>query len=157
GIFLRNAFQFGWGPLNSDPTGAKGGSFWDIREQPEIRGYIPLASKWTLALRATGGFLIPHNYGNTLVDQTPAERDVQLIYFRGFFSGGSNSNRGYSYGGVGPRGTIPFLTPGLYRMQQQGNCAVDPTSPACSFPYGGLTLWEASAEVRWRFAGPLTG
>jgi outer membrane protein assembly factor BamA len=157
GIFLRNSVQVGFGPLSGDPTGPPAGSFWDIKEQPEIRGYIPVSRSVTLALRATAGFLFPHNYAGTLVNQTPAERDVQLIYFRGFFSGGANSNRGYAYHGVGPRGTIPFLTPALYQQQQQNNCAADPTSDACGFPYGGLTLWEASAEVRFPLSGALTG
>jgi outer membrane protein assembly factor BamA len=148
GIFLRNSLQYAGGPLQGDAT--------DVRVQPEVRGFIPVARRWTLAARATTGFLFA-KYGATLVDQTPDERDIQLVYFRGFFSGGPNSNRGYPYAGVGPRGSIPFLNPAIFQLQQQNRCAAGSTEPECAFPYGGLSLWEASLELRFPMWGPLTG
>ena len=55
----------------------------DIRFQPEVRGYVPLARRWTLALRATTGFLspFPSSYGNSFrpgVD--PTADDIQLVF-----------------------------------------------------------------------------
>ena len=46
-------------------------------------------------------------------------KDTQLIFFRGFFSGGPSSNRGYPLRGVGPYANVPFLSP--ENAAQQGN------------------------------------
>ena len=119
----------------------------DLRLQPEVRGYIPLSRRWTLALRATTGFLLPFpsSYGSTFRPGVDAGTDdIQLVFFRGFFSGGPNSNRGYPYRGVGPKGDVSKFLPGV---QQEGGV----------FPTGGLTLWEASVEVRFPLSGDLGG
>jgi outer membrane protein insertion porin family/translocation and assembly module TamA len=95
-----------------------------------------------LALRATTGFLypFPSSYGNTFVPGVePSTDDVQLVFFRGFFSGGPNSNRGYPYRGVGPKGNVSAFLPGVTDL----------------YPTGGLTLWEASAEIRFSVVGDL--
>jgi outer membrane protein assembly factor BamA len=117
----------------------------DLRFQPEVRGYLPLSRRWTLALRATTGFLypFPSSYGNTFrPGADPSPEDIQLVFFRGFFSGGPNSNRGYPYRGVGPKGDVSKFLPGL----------IDDV-----FPTGGLSLWEASVEVRFPLSGDLGG
>jgi len=87
------------------------------------------------------------NYGDdltreldALVDETTtlsaaAERDIQLYSFRGFFSGGSNSNRGYGYRGVGP-----------YALSK---------SFPNKIPPGGRLLWETSLELRFPIVGEL--
>jgi outer membrane protein assembly factor BamA len=127
-----------------------GGDALDFRIQPQIRGYIPIRHA-TLALRATTGLLFPSNYGSTLGTPDPSVRDLQIIYFRGFFSGGPSSNRGYPIWGVGPHGRVPFLTPALATQAIRNEC--DPNSSsynasACALPEGGETLWEGSAEIR---------
>jgi outer membrane protein insertion porin family/translocation and assembly module TamA len=152
GFLLGNELQLAGGPLGGDAQ--------DVRVQPQARAYVPLG-RATLALRATTGVLLPANYGGALERSTPGEvppgveratwvRDLQLVYFRGFFSGGSTSNRGYPVYGVGPHGPVPFLTPNIgqliYRQCIPGTETYDPGS--CALPLGGLTLWEASAEVR---------
>jgi outer membrane protein insertion porin family/translocation and assembly module TamA len=152
GLFLGNEVQLAGGPL--------GGEAQDVRVQPQARVYVPLGHA-TLALRATTGLLFPANYGGALERSAPGElpagvdretwvRDLQLVYFRGFFSGGSTSNRGYPVYGVGPHGPVPFLTPNIgqlvYRECVPGTPRYDPAS--CALPLGGLTLWEASAELR---------
>lgn len=134
----------------------------DVRVQPEIRAYVPLSRRVTLASRVKLGFLFPSNYGSHIDPATslPAAgastadwaRDLQLIYFRGFYSGGPSSNRGYALGDVGPHGAVPFFDPGLDARQYQRSC--DPGSPSfsatnCAVPLKGLTLWEASVEVRF--------
>ncbi|RYE94831.1 MAG: outer membrane protein assembly factor, partial [Myxococcales bacterium] len=164
GFYLSNDLQVAGGKLIGDAT--------DVRVQPEARAYIPLPKKVTIALRASVGFLFPFDYGGTLasnaatgrpppdVDQGDWVRDVQLVFFRAFFSGGPNSNRGYPLRGVGPHGVVPFFNPQLAQQSIANGC--DVTSPnyedaRCSQPLGGLSLWESSLEVRIPIAGALHG
>jgi outer membrane protein insertion porin family/translocation and assembly module TamA len=158
GFFLANDFQVAGGPF--------GGTATDIRVQPDIRGYLPLGQSVTFAARGSLGFLFPTNYGYTetnLGTLSPPNRDIEIVYFRGFFSGGPDSNRGYPLRGVSPHGAVPFLNPATARMQIAAGRECDPTdpmhympkSPDCSFPLGGFTQWEASAELRFNIPGPL--
>ena len=144
GLFLSNDVQVAGLPVlaNFRSEGALFAE--DLRLLPEVRGYVPLSRRWTLAVRATTGFLFPFpgSYGSTLrpgVD--PGLDDIQLVFFRGFFSGGPNSNRGYPYRGVGPKGYVEEFLPGVKEL----------------FPTGGLTLWEASVEIRFPISGDLGG
>jgi outer membrane protein insertion porin family/translocation and assembly module TamA len=153
GFYLGNDFQVGGGILAGEAA--------DLRFQPQARAYFPLGSA-TLAMRATTGLLFPFNYGDTLqrappgqappgVDRATWIRDEQLVYFRGFFSGGPTSNRGYPIYGVGPHGPVPFFTPAIATQQIEAQCVPGtPTFDAarCALPLGGLTLWEASLELR---------
>ena len=144
GAFLSTDMQLAGVPVLANFRGDDVLFAKDLRFQPEVRGYVPLSRRWTLALRATTGFLYPFSssYGNTFrpgVD--PSADDIQLVFFRGFFSGGPNSNRGYAYRGVGPKGDVSTFLPGV----------VD------QFPTGGLTLWEASIEIRFPLSGDLGG
>jgi outer membrane protein assembly factor BamA len=133
-----------------------GGSVSDVRVQPEIRGYVPITRKSvTLAARATVGFLFPRDYGSTLRQGTPDPTlpnvifDQEKLLLRAFYSGGSNSNRGYPLRGVGPYGPVGFLIP------TGANCQVNPLPAACIRPLGGFTLWEASLELRFPLTGPV--
>ena len=157
GIFLGNDLQV-----------AFGGTAHDVKIQPEIRTYVPLGKKVTFATRATIGLMFPENYGdiveNHLADTfgSRADRvhDIETVFFRGFFSGGPNSNRGFPIRGVGPYGEVPFLNPVTAAEQVQTSC--DPNSKSyvpnvCLIPIGGFTLWEFSNEVRFVIAGPLSG
>jgi hypothetical protein len=63
-------------------------------------------------------------------------RYLQLLQLRGFYSGGTNSNRGYAYNGIGPQEQIP----GISTL----NDAYVPLPLAI----GGKALWEASVELR---------
>lgn len=141
-----------------------GGDARDIKFQPEARGYIPLARKWTLSARATVGLLFARNYGTTIAPNDAGQcnasttscagnpragwvRDTQLMFLRGFFSGGAGSNRGYATREIGPHGAVPFYNPG----QTINNAA------STNLPLGGFTLWEASVELRYPLLGPLSG
>jgi outer membrane protein insertion porin family/translocation and assembly module TamA len=153
GFFVGNEFQVAGGPLAGEAA--------DLRVQPQARAYLPLGPT-TLGARATTGLLIPFNYGDTLqkappgqappgVDRATWVRDEQLVYFRGFFSGGPTSNRGYPIYGVGPHGPVPFFTPAIAVQEIQAQCVPGtPTFDAsrCALPLGGLTLWELSLELR---------
>jgi outer membrane protein insertion porin family/translocation and assembly module TamA len=162
GFEVNNDFQVAGGPF--------GGSATDLRFQPDVRGYVPIARGVVLALRGSLGFLLPSNYGYTEVTRgsgkdarlvlNPSNRDIEIVYFRGFFLGGPDSNRGYPLRGVAPHGGVRFLNPQTARMQVATNCDpndmnFDPTSRTCSLPLGGMSMWAASAEFRFDLPGPL--
>ncbi|HVW24889.1 MAG TPA: POTRA domain-containing protein [Polyangiaceae bacterium] len=155
GFFLSNDVQVAGYIFGGDTS--------DVKVQPEIRTYVPISKSVTLATRVTVGFLFPHNYGSTLADPSAAsagnpayQRDQQLLLFRAFYSGGPNSNRGYPFRGVGPQGVLGYLLPSTAGcevfMQSSSSGSTD---PLCYRPLGGLTLWEASVELRFPIAGPL--
>ncbi len=152
GIFVGNTLQIAGGPF--------GGTANDFKVQPELRGYVPLTKRLVFAARGTAGFLFPTNYGDyirsprsTFPPDSNADRtrDYQVTFFRGFFSGGPTSNRGYPLRGVGPHAVVPFLTPEAEAARLNLECG-----SACLSPTGGFTLWEASAELRYDLDGPLS-
>lgn len=124
-----------------------GGDADDVRLRPEVRGYAPISRKVTLGVRVVTGLLFASNYGEVLdntdsiddlrPDGNDARRsqlnfDRQILEFRGFFSGGPNSNRGYSFGEIGPHAVLDFDG---FRLDEPD-------------AVGGRTLWEASLELR---------
>lgn len=180
GIYLANTLQLAGGIF--------GGTATDVRIQPEVRTYVPLAHGVTFATRASIGFLWASNYGSnwngkleesaSTAQATPGSpdgdervslaHDMQVMYFRGFFSGGPSTNRGFPLLGVSPHGVIPFLNPANASQQEQFSC--DPNDKKtlpngmkeynpnnCFLPAGGFTLWELQNEVRAEISGPLSG
>ncbi|HXX69318.1 MAG TPA: POTRA domain-containing protein [Polyangiaceae bacterium] len=180
GIYLGSTLQTAGGIF--------GGSATDVRIQPEIRSYVPIARGLTLATRASVGFLWASSYGQNwnaelessatttssaitaptaanLAQRATLERDIEIVYFRGFFSGGPATNRGFPLLAVAPHGVVPFLNPGTASQQVMSSCT--PTSQrlqdsaaaaeSCFLPVGGFTLWELQNEVRADIAGPLSG
>ncbi len=161
GIFIGNDIQIA----------GLGGSVIDLKVQPEVRTYIPVARKITFATRGSLGFLFPSSYGGVIENHlsepvTPENRaervrDIQTTLFRGLFSGGPTSNRGFPIRGVSPHGVVPFLNPSTAVQQVALACAPSATGavstdPVCSIPVGGFTLWELSNEVRFQVAGPFS-
>jgi outer membrane protein assembly factor BamA len=143
--------------LATQVAGAFIGDAQDVRLRPEARLYGKLGADWTLAWRGGLGLLFPDFcgnspsrgcYGDSLktdgvnADQSALTRDQQILLFRGFYSGGPNSNRGYPLNDVGPHGVLGFLSPSNI------NCTVATPPPECERPLGGLTLWELSLELR---------
>jgi len=127
-----------------------GGSVSDLRLRPEARFYFT-KTNLTLAVRGATGLLFPGNYfpkdapgtsgGNVL---TP---DQQVLLFRGFFSGGPFSNRGYAVQGINKlQPFLPSNDPGVPCGAQTGGADTD---PRCLRPVGGLTSWEMSLELRF--------
>lgn len=176
GMYLSNDLQLAGGVFRGDAD--------DVRVQPDVRFYAPVTKWLTMATRTSVGFLFPRSYGSTLTQTQPdatlypdaaaqfnaaRNRDLQLLFFRAFFSGGPNSNRGYPIRGVGPRGIAPFklggVTTGALAACQGRTAggagvsgavsqvavlpAVDPE--ICGVALGGLSLWEASLEFRIDF------
>lgn len=129
----------------------------DVRIRPEVRGYLPLGRRLTLAGRLTTGLLFTQSYGDVLdqpiqvaplrpedgetdeLARRPISRDLQILQLRGLFSGGPNSNRGYGYNEIGPQRVL----------DDEGKYLGD------AIATGGRTLWEASLELRWRITGPV--
>ncbi|MCS6900161.1 MAG: BamA/TamA family outer membrane protein [Myxococcales bacterium] len=176
GVYLTNEIQIAGTPtawfFQSDAH--------DFKIQPDARFYAPVSRRLVVATRASVGFLFPFSYGATLEQQSPdrtidpigalvfeeaRNRDLQLLFFRAFFSGGPTSNRGYPLRGVGPRGIAPFRLSGstalrdcVGRIPARSGVAgaasqvarlpaVDPQ--ICSVSLGGLSLWEWSGELRF--------
>ena len=132
GVYLSNDLQ----------VAGLGGQPQDVRVQPEIRGYVPIGKRLTLAARASVGFDFPFDYG-----VGTDTRDVEIVFFRGFFSGGPSENRGYPPRGIGPQGDVAFYDPLV------NPCLANET-PQCAVPLGGLSLWEATLEARVKVVGP---
>jgi outer membrane protein assembly factor BamA len=176
GIYVSNELQ----------VAGVGGDARDVKVQPEVRVYVPLTKRVTLAARGTVGLLFAGNYGdsveaNALTGLPAADydatddsrrrawiRDIQLMFLRGFFSGGAGSNRGYSMREIGPHGVVPFYNHGQSSDNPEdpsaAEGAVDCTagspsySPAvCDLPLGGFTLWELGVELRYPLVDALSG
>jgi outer membrane protein assembly factor BamA len=173
GLYLSNSLQ----------VAGDGGVARDVRLRPEARVYVPVHKGVTLGLRGTLGLLFPFNYGGIEppvlppASATPAQdttydnartawvHDAQVVFFRGFFSGGPSSNRGYPLFGVGPHGPAPFYNQSIAYRQATNGCSITAAaagsigsavpSPQCYVPLGGSTLWEASVELRFHVAGPV--
>lgn len=165
GVFIGNDLQVAGHIFGGDAS--------DIKVQPEVRTYLPIARRLTFATRASIGFLFASNYGDVVKNQlsepiTDANRaartrDIQTVFFRGFFSGGPTSNRGYPIRGIAPKGVIPFLNPATASQQIANEC--DPNNPdiltpekaaACAISVGGFALWEFSNELRYAISGPVS-
>jgi outer membrane protein insertion porin family/translocation and assembly module TamA len=148
----------------------------DVKLLPEVRGYVPLGRKTTLALRGAVGLLFARNYGGTVAPnaeqgesgltgsdtevQSAWVRDLQLMFFRGLFAGGAGSNRGYAAREIGPHGVVPYYIPGQAAQAMASAClpgAEGAGQAACNLPLGGFTLWETSVELRHPLLGPLSG
>jgi outer membrane protein insertion porin family/translocation and assembly module TamA len=155
GAYLVNDVQLGLDDSLEAHSGAIG---FDVRIRPEVRGFVPISKRTTLALKLAGGILLP--FGGTLAGTpTPAcpfdpnvwcapsvpagastvDRAlyIQLLQLRGFTSGGPSSNRGYAYTGVGPQERLPHVSPQTS------------TGQLVPLATGGAVMWEASAELRF--------
>lgn len=146
GLLLSNSLQVALPALGS--------SISDLRIRPEARFYVTKANL-TLAVRATTGLLFPSDYGVGETDELSAD-DQQALLFRGFFSGGPFSNRGYSFQGVGEHAPLLFSA-GVGARCGVAGTPTDMLDPRCLRPIGGLTLWEMSFELRFPlgFLAPL--
>ncbi len=169
GVYLQTELQ----------VAGLGGDARDVKVQPEVRAYLPLTRRTTLAARGSFGLLFAQNYGDTVEpnaltgrpdlgsepEQDPAAarawtRDIQIMFLRGFFSGGPGSNRGYAPREIGPHGVVPFYNHGQSVENPDVDCS--PGSPSyqsavCDLPLGGFTLWEAGLELRYPLVDALSG
>jgi len=140
-----------------------GGTAEDIKIRPEVRVYLPLHKRITWASRGMIGFLFPFNYGKydlTTTDPTVQSgevRDLEIRLFRGFYSGGPTSNRGYITNYIAPHITVPFLNPTSVAQETSQGCFTPGADPnLCKTPIGGFGLWELSTEFRFQVTKPLS-
>jgi outer membrane protein insertion porin family/translocation and assembly module TamA len=158
GFVLQSSIQFAGGIFGGDAS--------DVRINPEMRMFIPLSSDVIIAGRTTLGLDLARNYGQTLATPfllippsaaQPFIRDLQIVYFRGFFSGGPDSNRGYPYNDIGPHNVNPLFIPGTFEEEKlrclPGSQLFD--ERLCSVATGGLSMWGASLELRAPVVGAL--
>ncbi len=148
GVFASNTLQ----------VAGFGGQARDVKVIPEARGYLPITKSLTWATRTSVGFLWPKGYGSAVQHPDSAAsgdatvtRDYQLTFFRGLFSGGPTSNRGYPFRGVSPYANIPQYAPEGQTSRLNTSCKGND----CRAPSGGFTLWELSTEMRIDISGPL--
>jgi outer membrane protein insertion porin family/translocation and assembly module TamA len=165
GVFLGNSLQ-----ASSQFVGS---SVNDVRVQPEIRTYVPLGKRVTFATRGSVGFLFALNYAQSWysndLERSPylpktataelgaVQTTIEEMYFRGFFSGGPSTNRGFALRAIAPSGVVPYLSPATAGAQTATNCV--PGTPGysstnCYLPVGGFSLWELSNELRVEVSGP---
>ena len=161
GFLVQSSLQFAGGIFQGVAD--------DVRISPEMRMFVPISSSVTLGGRALLGLVFPRNYGSTLgtnflaipndASAEPYIRDLQITYFRGFFSGGPDSNRGYPWRGIGPHGVNPLIIPGTLEEEKRRCTPGDPLYDLrlCVVASGGLSLWEASLELRTPLYGALGG
>lgn len=142
GFYLKNSLQVAI-PFSE-------GQVTDVRLAPEIRTFVPLDRdhRVILASRFGVGMVLANNYGDAEGDYQDPDvvADQHKKLFRAFYSGGPGSNRGYPYRRIGPQGPIGFLVPDSIDCN-------DPefsSTSTCLRPLGGLTMWEASSEIRFR-------
>jgi outer membrane protein insertion porin family/translocation and assembly module TamA len=130
------------------------GDYGDLRVQPEIRLFGPLAKRVVLAIRFMVGFVIPRSYDarfptrRTPDANDPSSYDLSTAgdtpYARAFFSGGANGNRGYATREIGLRDCATLAGGG----RELG--------AGCSVVVGGASVWEGSVELRFDLGGNLT-
>jgi outer membrane protein insertion porin family/translocation and assembly module TamA len=88
--------------------------------------------------KTTGCPALPPGEKSLPADETFRTRWIQVLQLRGFSSGGTNSNRGYAYGAIGPQEIVPGASP----IANDGKTQL----PLAT---GGRALWEASVELRF--------
>ncbi len=160
GLYFGLQLQNAGGPLGGDAN--------DVRILPDFRAYVPLPKKLVFAFRTSVGLLYPYSFGSSPAYGDAAkyreqnrdkpvpeglDRDAQILFFRGFFSGGPSSNRGYSLRGIAPAEDVARQSPAGQSIAS-ATCPEDQRT--CPLPIGGRTLWEMSAEVRIPVAGPFS-
>ncbi len=161
GFYLSNDVQVAAGPAANSST--------DIKIRPDIRGYIPIAKKMTLALRFGGGVLYPFGgdltkdpYPSAVIysprlaplDLTQPNQCKILSSFvpKGDVLRGSYIQllqlRGFQSGG--PNSNRGYAYSGIGPQEQvQGISPLSATNTLVPIATGGKALWEASIELRF--------
>ncbi len=126
-----------------------------LRARLDARGFVPLRRGLTLALRGAFGVVLGSSVecqGSTTNGMTRSdlgcgasgEANPDRWYWPvppelRFFSGGSQSNRGYPIGRVGLSGASTQVS-GMSGTERPGS----------AIAIGGTAMWEFSAELRWQ-------
>lgn len=122
----------GWyGLASAQYAGLPGSEFAYVRLAPELRGYLPLTERTTLAARLKWGMLYKLE---------PSKRDLPGV--AKFFAGGASSVRVAGGQQIGPR---EFLVEDNPDARKAGR---DPYTAGPPLPVGGNRLLEGSVELR---------
>jgi outer membrane protein assembly factor BamA len=108
-----------------------------LRTQFEARGYVPLRNDLTVALRGVFGAIV----GSSVYESSQRRWYWPVPPELRFYSGGTQSNRGY-----------PFNRVGLLGAASQRPFGATPASddPSRYVAIGGTAMWETSIELRWQ-------
>ncbi|MFO0606988.1 MAG: BamA/TamA family outer membrane protein [Polyangiales bacterium] len=111
-----------------------------LRMQFEARGFVPIRRGLTLALRGVFGAIV----GSSVYLEAGRRWAWPVPPELRFYSGGTQSNRGYPLNRVGVLGASAIRTPwwnGGVRAYDDPNKVV---------AVGGTAMWEGSVELRWQ-------
>jgi len=109
-----------------------------VRGAVDARSYFTLSRNTVLAVRGNLGLAVGSSRFQDGRWYWPVPPELR------FFSGGSQSNRGYNFNRVGTLGTISEAG-----RDADGN-TVGNDVPSRVLALGGTAMWEASAEIRWQ-------
>lgn len=113
-----------------------------LRAQVEARGYVPVRRGITLAMRGTFGAIV----GSSIYSSDQRRWYWPVPPELRFYSGGTQSNRGYPFSRVGMLG-VPSVGVSNGRGGTMGP-ATDNRSTVIAI--GGTAMWEGSVELRWQ-------
>lgn len=111
-----------------------------LRMQLEARGFVPLRRGLTLALRGIFGAIV----GSSIYLESERRWAWPVPPELRFFSGGTQSNRGYPLNRVGVLGVRTERS----AWYNGGVRAYD--DPNSLIAIGGTAMWEGSIELRWQ-------
>jgi hypothetical protein len=111
-----------------------------LRMQFEARGFVPVRRGLTLALRGVFGAIV----GSSVYLESGRRWAWPVPPELRFYSGGTQSNRGYPLNRVGVLGASANRTP----WWNGGVRAYD--DPTKVVAVGGTAMWEGSVELRWQ-------
>jgi translocation and assembly module TamA len=111
-----------------------------FRAQIEARGYVPVRRGLTLALKGVFGAVV----GSSIYLENDRRWSWPVPPELRFYSGGTQSNRGYPLNRVGVLG-VPAV-----RSQWWNSGARTYDDPTYVVAVGGTAMWEGSVELRWQ-------
>jgi translocation and assembly module TamA len=111
-----------------------------FRAQVEGRGYVPVRRGLTLAMKGVFGAVV----GSSIFLASDQRWAWPVPPELRFYSGGTQSNRGYPLNRVGVLGVTASRT----RWWEGGVRAYD--DPSRVVAVGGTAMWEGSIELRWQ-------
>jgi outer membrane protein assembly factor BamA len=111
-----------------------------FRAQFEARGFVPIRRGLTLALKGVFGAIV----GSSIYLENDRRWSWPVPPELRFYSGGTQSNRGYPLNRVGVLGV-----PAVHTQWWNGGVRTY-DDPTYTVAVGGTAMWEGSVELRWQ-------